>query len=143
MNDSLYGCFFFLHTALHFFHLMLGILLLCIFFFSCVHTLSVPCSSWRCLGYPGRLHNFPWCAQVEYYKTLLLVSRQKICQMMCLDVSARLTDMKKQTPMPKNNTKQQEAQAYNCLRTRGKTGTPKRKKSDQQKPIPEKQQNQY
>jgi hypothetical protein len=34
INDSLYSCLFFFLTALHFFHLILGILLLFLIFFS-------------------------------------------------------------------------------------------------------------
>merc|ERR1711879_335134 len=35
INDSLYSCLFFFLTGLHFFHLLLGLLLLCLFFWSC------------------------------------------------------------------------------------------------------------
>merc|ERR1711961_20475 len=35
INDSLYSCLFFFLTGLHFFHLLLGLLLLSLFFWSC------------------------------------------------------------------------------------------------------------
>merc|ERR1739844_756795 len=35
INDSLYCCLFFFLTGLHFFHLLLGLLLLSLFFWSC------------------------------------------------------------------------------------------------------------
>ena len=35
INDSVYSCLFFLLTGLHFFHLLLGLFLLCLFFWSC------------------------------------------------------------------------------------------------------------
>merc|ERR1712177_1891 len=35
INDSLYSCLFFFLTGLHFFHLLLGLLLLILFFWSC------------------------------------------------------------------------------------------------------------
>jgi len=35
INDSLYSCLFFLLTGLHFFHLLLGLLLLSLLFWSC------------------------------------------------------------------------------------------------------------
>merc|ERR1712060_762797 len=35
INDSLYSCLFFFLTGLHFFHLLFGLLLLCLFFWGC------------------------------------------------------------------------------------------------------------
>merc|ERR1712113_408239 len=35
INDSLYSCLFFFLTGLHFFHLLLGLLLLSLYFWSC------------------------------------------------------------------------------------------------------------
>ena len=35
INDSVYSCVFFFLTGLHFFHLILGLLLLCLLFWSC------------------------------------------------------------------------------------------------------------
>merc|ERR1712193_70772 len=35
INDSVYGCLFFFLTGLHFFHLLLGLLLLSLFFWGC------------------------------------------------------------------------------------------------------------
>jgi len=35
INDSVYSCLFFLLTGLHFFHLLLGLFLLCLFFWGC------------------------------------------------------------------------------------------------------------
>jgi len=36
INDSLYSCLFFLLTGLHFFHLLLGLLSICLLFWSCM-----------------------------------------------------------------------------------------------------------
>ena len=35
INDSVYSCLFFILTGLHFFHLLVGLLLSCLFFWSC------------------------------------------------------------------------------------------------------------
>merc|ERR1711944_52366 len=35
INDSVYSCLFFFLTGLHFFHLLVGLFLLCLFFWSC------------------------------------------------------------------------------------------------------------
>merc|ERR1712176_236309 len=35
INDSVYSCVFFFHTGLHFFHLLFGLFLLILFFWSC------------------------------------------------------------------------------------------------------------
>jgi hypothetical protein len=35
INDSVYSCLFFFLTGLHFFHLLLGVLLFCLLFWSC------------------------------------------------------------------------------------------------------------
>ena len=45
INDSVYSCLFFFLTGLHFFHLLLGLLLLSLLFWSCsFHLLFVPFS---------------------------------------------------------------------------------------------------
>ena len=41
INDSVYSCLFFFLTGLHFFHLLVGLFLCCLFFWSC----SFPCKS--------------------------------------------------------------------------------------------------
>ena len=39
INDSVYSCFFFFLTGLHFFHLVVGLFLCCLFFWSCSFSL--------------------------------------------------------------------------------------------------------
>ena len=43
INDSVYSCLFFFLTGLHFFHLLVGLLLCCLLFWSCSCS-----SSWKC-----------------------------------------------------------------------------------------------
>merc|ERR1712217_426552 len=43
INDSLYSCLFFFLTGLHFFHLLLGLLLLSLFFWSCSFPSKMVC----------------------------------------------------------------------------------------------------
>jgi cytochrome c oxidase subunit 3 len=40
INDSLYSCLFFFLTGLHFFHLIIGLLLLSLLFWSCSFSYS-------------------------------------------------------------------------------------------------------
>merc|ERR1712003_217454 len=44
INDSVYSCLFFFRTGLHFFHLLFGLLLLILFFWSC--------------SFPFKIHEF-------------------------------------------------------------------------------------
>ena len=41
INDSIYSCLFFFLTGLHFFHLVLGILIICLIFWSCSFSISL------------------------------------------------------------------------------------------------------
>ena len=45
INDSVYSCLFFFLTGLHFFHLLLGLLLLSLLFWSCSFSLLLSCHS--------------------------------------------------------------------------------------------------
>eukprot|EP00415_Alexandrium_ostenfeldii_P000325 UN0325 len=49
INDSVYSCVFFFLTGLHFFHLLLGLLLLGLLFWRSFHSLSSPTLG-ICLG---------------------------------------------------------------------------------------------
>ena len=42
INDSVYSCLFFFLTGLHFFHLLLGLLLLSLLFWSCSFSIFFP-----------------------------------------------------------------------------------------------------
>merc|ERR1712113_289413 len=44
INDSVYSCLFFFLTGLHFFHLLLGLFLCCIFFWSCSFSSNISCT---------------------------------------------------------------------------------------------------
>jgi len=55
INDSVYSCLFFFLTGLHFFHLVLGILIICLIFWSCsfsIHNLFI-------FYNPGIIHKSP------------------------------------------------------------------------------------
>tara|TARA_B100001142_G_scaffold264871_1_gene268677 strand:+ start:423 stop:803 length:381 start_codon:yes stop_codon:yes gene_type:complete len=52
INDSVYSCLFFFLTGLHFFHLLLGVLLLSLLFWSC--SFSIPFSH-TFLSYAGMI----------------------------------------------------------------------------------------
>ena len=40
INDSVYSCLFFFLTGLHFFHLLVGLFLCCLFFYNCSFSIS-------------------------------------------------------------------------------------------------------
>jgi heme/copper-type cytochrome/quinol oxidase subunit 3 len=46
INDSVYSCVFFFLTGLHFFHLLFGLLLLILLFWSCSFSFQI-FSSWK------------------------------------------------------------------------------------------------
>jgi len=66
INDSLYSCLFFTITGLHFFHLVYGLLLLSLLFWSCSFSYSVIVS--LRIYYPEIRHNV--CSLSTYHPLL-------------------------------------------------------------------------
>ena len=62
INDSVYSCLFFFLTGLHFFHLLVGLLLSCLFFWSCSFSFV---NSWI------------FCLQIHFFKGATIFSSSK------------------------------------------------------------------
>jgi len=62
INDSVYSCLFFILTGLHFFHLLVGLLLSCLFFWSCSFSFV---NSWI------------FCLQIHFFKGATIFSSSK------------------------------------------------------------------
>jgi len=74
INDSVYSCLFFFLTGLHFFHLLVGLFLCCLLFWSCSFSNSYSFSLWQD---PNILLNYSLKARNWTLLVLFSVKKQK------------------------------------------------------------------